>query len=106
MTKLYTFTEAVLDAGTLPLWSHVSLCANVLNELSFCMTWVPQRVLHKHTATGWFVSLGGWNSVREALSLFISRPHLRYVAADDGTGFDLGRLPLGTCSQREYCRAC
>jgi hypothetical protein len=101
MTQLYTFTETVLDAGTPLLWSHALPCANMLNELSFCTTWVPQRVVHTHTATGWFVSVGGWNSVREALSLFISRPHRRYAAADDGAGSELGGLPLGTYSQRE-----
>jgi UDP:flavonoid glycosyltransferase YjiC (YdhE family) len=39
------------------------------SQTGFHATWVPQRAVLKHPATGWFVSHGGWNSLQEALGM-------------------------------------
>jgi hypothetical protein len=78
VTKLHAFIEELIASGTPFLWSHASPFAKVPEELSdkisasghgFHTSWVPQRAVLKHAATGWFVSHGGWNSGQEALSL-------------------------------------
>jgi hypothetical protein len=75
--KLHAFVEELIASGTPFLWSHASPVAKVPEALERGITayedgmhasWVPQRAVLRHAATGWFVSHGGWNSTQEALS--------------------------------------
>jgi hypothetical protein len=76
-TKLHAFIDELIASETPFLWSHASPMAKVPEELAnkintsghgYHTNWVPQRAVLRHTATGWFVSHGGWNSAQEAIS--------------------------------------
>jgi hypothetical protein len=77
-SKLHAFIDELLRSDTPFLWSHASPFAQVPDDVAaridasahgFHASWVPQRAVLKHSATGWFVSHGGWNSLQETISL-------------------------------------
>jgi hypothetical protein len=77
-SKLHAFIDELLCSDTPFLWSHASPFAQVPDDVAaridasahgFHASWVPQRAVLKHAATGWFVSHGGWNSLQETISL-------------------------------------
>jgi hypothetical protein len=86
--------DELLNTGRPFLWSHASPFAKVPDDLAaridssahgFHASWVPQRAVLKHAATGWFVSHGGWNSLQEALSLRVPTWVSRFSASSGTT---------------------
>ncbi|KAJ7457089.1 hypothetical protein FB451DRAFT_602102 [Mycena latifolia] len=74
-TKLYVLIDALVTNRKPFLFTHTSPLSDVPEDISSriaaCgfgleITWAPQDMILKHSATGWFVTHGGWNSVQES----------------------------------------
>ncbi|KAL5488481.1 hypothetical protein ACEPAI_6599 [Sanghuangporus weigelae] len=75
--KIWTFIDVLLEQGIPFLLSHASPVAIIPDELSirvkasglgYISRWLPQQLILRHKACGWFVSHCGHNSVMESLT--------------------------------------
>ncbi|KAL5488485.1 hypothetical protein ACEPAI_6603 [Sanghuangporus weigelae] len=75
--KIWTFIDVLLEQGIPFLLSHASPVATIPDEIStkvkvsglgYVSKWLPQQVILRHKACGWFVSHCGHNSVMESLT--------------------------------------
>ncbi|KAL5527981.1 hypothetical protein ACEPAG_6782 [Sanghuangporus baumii] len=75
--KIWTFIDVLLELGIPFLMSHASIVASVPEHVSvkikasgvgYLSKWLPQQMILRHKACGWFVTHCGHNSVMESLS--------------------------------------
>ncbi|KAI5116762.1 hypothetical protein M0805_004979 [Coniferiporia weirii] len=75
--KIWTFFDVLLELKIPVIFAHASPIAVIPDEfikkldesgLVYHSTWLPQQVILRHKATGWFVSHCGHNSVNESLA--------------------------------------
>ncbi|THU84357.1 UDP-Glycosyltransferase/glycogen phosphorylase [Dendrothele bispora CBS 962.96] len=74
--KVWAVMEEILASGTPLVWAHPSPLCQVPediqkmfqnSEIALETQWAPQEAILSHSATGWFISHGGWNSTQEAM---------------------------------------
>ncbi|KIK61794.1 glycosyltransferase family 1 protein [Collybiopsis luxurians FD-317 M1] len=74
--RIWAVFEELIDSKTPFLFAHSSQFAVVPDDikekiaksgLGMEMEWSPQEIILSHPATGWFITHGGWNGIREAL---------------------------------------
>ncbi|KAI5116763.1 hypothetical protein M0805_004980 [Coniferiporia weirii] len=75
--KIWTFLDVLLELKIPVIFAHASPIAVIPEEfikkfdesgLVYHSTWLPQQMILRHKATGWFVSHCGHNSVNESLA--------------------------------------
>ncbi|PAV19564.1 UDP-Glycosyltransferase glycogen phosphorylase [Pyrrhoderma noxium] len=75
--KIWAVVDTLIEKGIPFLFSHASPMAIIPEEvtakvkasgLGLMATWLPQQMIFRHKACGWFLSHGGHNSVMESLT--------------------------------------
>ncbi|PAV19567.1 UDP-Glycosyltransferase glycogen phosphorylase [Pyrrhoderma noxium] len=75
--KIWAVVDALIEKGVPFLFSHASFIAVIPEEvtakvkasgLGLMAPWLPQQMIFRHKACGWFLSHGGHNSIMESFT--------------------------------------